>query len=131
MNGRLRQWGRPQRAMYDEWERRQGRRRATHSVANAGNPSQGQDQSVNPIQSHGPSGIFGSTEDPVEDTGCFRTRGRRIAGLIVQVVATLEVEREGLVFFVEPNESSPVLKNRAEDLHGTLRANVLGEARQG
>lgn len=27
------------------------RRRANHSVANAGNPSQGQDQSVNPIQS--------------------------------------------------------------------------------
>lgn len=36
----------------DEWEKvvpRGGR--ANHSVANAGNPSQGQDQSVNPIQS--------------------------------------------------------------------------------
>lgn len=36
----------------DEWEKvvsREGR--ANHSVANAGNPSQGQDQSVNPVQS--------------------------------------------------------------------------------
>lgn len=37
---------------HDEWEKvvlRGGR--ANHSVANAGNPSQGQDQSVNPVQS--------------------------------------------------------------------------------
>lgn len=40
------------RVRRDEWEKvvlRGGR--ANHSVANAGNPSQGQDQSVNPVQS--------------------------------------------------------------------------------
>jgi len=40
------------RTWRDEWEKMvSGVGRANHSVANVGNPSQGQDQSVNPVQS--------------------------------------------------------------------------------